>query len=230
MEMKTGYRTPGMPHGSFGRLGALHVHIDGTKKSEERVLNVLQSLEERGYPGKITYVEESVAGQQEEHHEKDIDFYTTTLIADPEKAGEVLNFIDTRLGTCYGLLVDLERVVAKFGYSLWRDAEYKENENVFEVHHIIEIPKVAMPAEKMPALQKLKNFCEEQGIEFERWFLVENHGRFTYLSSACSKGEYKALAEIEHYFLMTWLGEKAPVSGCRTTTVVESMLKAYSLE
>ena len=213
---KTLYRSGNLPGGRFREVNALHVHVDGGGRYDW-VLGLVRGLEAQGSPGKLNAVSKAISGpqraQQPETYQshtpggqqEDLEYFSTTLLANRAAAIGVLRYILPALVAHPGGVVEVERVVASFEKDRQLLADFDDVLPIqgtevgfetnftldFEVHHGIDLDMQSAPV----TLAEILRETHSRGIVVGGWFQFEKQpGICSYRSNSF----WKADGLIEH--------------------------------
>lgn len=240
------YRTAGLPSGFFSQTGNLHMHVDGGGNLD-LALNVIRQLELLGLSGKLNLVIDSVAGPQRallpetyESHtptaggEERFEYFSTISIGTRERAIEVLRKMLPLLLSAPGVVVEVERVIARVddaGHLAFvnlrtlpitvQEVGFSPSQTLpFEIHHAFDMPKEAGGG---PKLAELLADCNPLGVEVGGWFSFARTNTLSYRSNAFAEAAtVEGKATREHMALNRYLGEHG--YQCHVRTVVEEVV------
>lgn len=243
----TQYRTEGVAPGAFRRLGTIHLHIDGAGRVD-LVTSLIKELEAAGCPGKLTAVGSSVPGPQRLEHpetyashtpvtgsEEQLEYFSTTSIANRPQALEVINRVLPRVEADECIVLELERIIATVEKGCWVDTPvgavsalyehevaYKRNPTLpFEIHHAFDVPGDVPPL----ALDDLLEDTTRIGVRVGGWFtFIKDDDTWSYRSNAFVKTpDLRKHVMGEHDALDAYLKSRG-LRKYRLWTIVEQVL------
>lgn len=244
------YRSANLPSGGLRQLGTMHMHIDGGGKSEW-VAQLIGQLEAFGSACKLTAIGRSLAGPQREEQpltyashtpgdltHEELDYFSTTSMADEAAAVELLRYILPHVGQHPGAVVEAERVVATIEGDKWDQVQFDEIEPFkseavgyiksptlpYECHHAINIPR------KHSATLQPEDVLRETtalGVLVGGWFTFERDESATEWLSYRSNSFWQAeglrdRVQSECQILNNYMANKG--IEFRTWTIVEQVL------
>jgi hypothetical protein len=245
------YRTPGLVHEFFSQAGSLHLHVDGGD-DPHLALEIVLRLEREGCLGKVNKVKASVAGPQRallpetyESHTpatagvEQFEYFATAWLPSREKAVEVLSQIIKSLQSRTGVVVEVERVIARVDTAdEWipmkannaiapirsQEVGWEASATLpFEIHHGIDLP-----LDSSLSLEDLLKDTTTLGLVVGGWFSFTRRGQLSYRSNAFSQAVgLKELVFKEHQILSDYLRGRG--LSCRVRTVVEEVLGVWRI-
>jgi hypothetical protein len=206
------YRSPGLIPGHFRRLGCLHVHVDGDL-SLPRLTALVQTMEARGHPGKVTSVSDFVGGTQRAalpetyashtpgpESEERFEYFSTISLADRSTALAVLKDLLPIINACAGSVIEVEQVVATSDAGEFQtitaasiapieswEVGFQVNRSApYEVHHGI---NVEVERASTMTVRVLEKDLTLEGLSVGGWFTFNKTNQTSYRSSAFLTGE-----------------------------------------
>jgi hypothetical protein len=244
------YRSPALPAGFFRQLGVMHMHIDGAGY-EDLVNSVVRKLEAGGARAKLTAVTQAIAGPQRAEEpdtyashtpgsldEEHLEYFSTTSLHNRTDAVETIRSVLPLLEGREGVVIEVERVIAKRDESGWRSLPVKDKEirardvgferastMSYEIHHALEF--LPTGSEKPPiSIQKLLAETTALGLKVGGWFnFLKQDGRWSFRSNAFTsvpEAELERTVGREYELLARYTTEKN--IHCQQWMIVEQVL------
>lgn len=245
------YRTQGLAHEFFSQPGTLHLHVDGGD-DPHLALNIVLQLERQSCPGKVNRVVNSIAGPQRaslpetyESHTPSTDgveqfeYFATTWLPNRQKAVEVLRNIIPTLESHHGVVIEVERVIARIDQAgVWhamkgterippieaQDVNWEVSSTLpFEIHHGFDLP-----LDSNIALPDLLKETTSLGVVVGGWFSFARRGRLSFRSNSFSHADgLREMVLREHKALSEYLQQRG--FSCPLRTVVEEVLGVWRI-
>jgi len=205
------FRSAGLPPGYFGRVGGLHLHVDGAGQ-RDFVVTLLRELQAAGARGKLNAITDALIGPQRKElastyashtpgtgDTERFEYFSTIETRDRDAAIEQLRWILPRLAAHDGIVVEVERVVyridtAGVASSLPEDevaplqsleVGFERSPTLpFEIHHAFDIPKPTEESRPPIALRKIMDDTVAAGLPVGGWYHFEKADAWAYRSNA----------------------------------------------
>ena len=246
------YRSQGLPAGFFRRVGVMHMHIDGAGY-EDLVNSLVRKLEAGGARAKLTAVTQAVAGPQRAEEpetyashtpgsldEEHLEYFSTTSLHNRTDAVQTIRSVLPLLENHEGVVIEVERVIAKRDESGWRSVPVKDEPILgldvgferaptmsYEIHHALEFLLTATRTEKPPiSIQELLADTTALGLKVGGWFTFpKSDGQWSFRSNAFTsvpEAELESAVAREYELLGRYTSEKN--LHCQQWTIVEQVL------
>lgn len=228
-ELVDKYRSPGLPRGYFGRVGSLHMHVDGGGEPA-LVRELLQRLEREGGKGKLDLITDSIAGPQRADFPETyrshtpglnelerFEYFSTIHLRDRLHAIGTLRQTLPFTTRTPGVIVEVEHVVGRAeGKERWSGIDIdrvppitsceagfeRVNTLPFELHVAIEIFQQTRPLTLGELLEK----SIAAGVRVGSWFEFRKNQVWAYRSNAFAyEQDFVASAIHSHESIERWL-------------------------
>lgn len=199
------------PQGFFTEIDSIHVHVDGGVAGQ-LVRSVVDRLNDDGFPSKITFIKNAIAGPQRQDlpptyqshtpgtdDREELEYFSTTIFPDHSIASKELRSLLADLSAQNGIVIEAERVIGILDENTrWSVISVREfpvfhsgdvgfqrgNTLPIEVHLSCDIPKGLRWQEKPPLdLEILRDYCAQIGIRIGGWFLFEEADTWAFRSN-----------------------------------------------
>lgn len=211
---ETGYRSPGLLHGYFRRLGNLHLHVDGGGEPG-LIMKILKELESDNTMVKLNVISNALAGPQRQilpevyasHTPRagsleKFEYFSTIQVETRDRAIGTLRRALQLIGQRSGIVIELEHVVARIENGRWSSIDHDQMVPIesdelgfdlaatlpFEIHHAVQIMRDHPPL----TLAQLHKESIELGLRVGGWFEFIKDKAWAYRSNA-----FAAAAEVE---------------------------------
>jgi class 3 adenylate cyclase len=206
-------RTPpsSFPPGFFSKVDTIHVHVDGGI-AVELVKTIVDRLDHEGFPSRLTFIQDSVAGPQRQDlpptyqshtpgtdELEQLEFFSTTLFPDLGKTKRELWRLLSDLSNQKSIVVEAERVIGRIDQNVeWTKTPPREFSIIrtddvgfhrattlaVEIHYACDISKEEAWQESPPfSPARLLDYCAEANIRVGGWFLFEKKDVWAYRSN-----------------------------------------------
>jgi hypothetical protein len=247
------YRSPHLPPGTFRQVGVMHIHIDGAGY-EDLVNSLVRDLENRGARAKLTAVNQAVGGPQREEEPETyashtpgsldmehLEYFSTSTLHNRTDAVNTLAEIIPKMSGHAGVVIEVERVIAKIDEKGWRALPVKDKAITgadvgfdpsptlpFEIHHAMDFAAADGAETATPPLtpQELLAETVPLGLRVGGWFnFVKTGGLWSFRSNAFTSAPEQELQSVvtKQYDL---LGNYVARKGlqCRRWAIVEQVI------
>jgi hypothetical protein len=244
------YRSKGLRSGTFRQVGVLHMHIDGAGY-QNLINSLVQQLEAGGARVKLTAVTQALAGPQRaeevetyashtptvDDHEH-LEYFSSSSLHNREDAVRTLGVVIPRVSGHEGVVIEVERVVAKMDDSGWQAISVREAPITgaevgfvnraslpFEIHHAIDFEATASSKSRPPiTLSDLLVDMTAAGLKVGGWFtFLKGEGHWSFRSNAFTDGtDLEALVRGQHQLLKGYLADRQLL--CNQWAIVEHVV------
>jgi hypothetical protein len=246
------YRSPGLPAGFFRQVGIMHMHVDGAGY-EDLVNSLVRNLEAGGARAKLTAVSQAVAGPQRAEepdtyashtpgtlNDEHLEYFSTTSLRNRTDAVQTIQKVLPLLAEHEGVVIEVERVIAKVDESGWRslpvrdlpilgeDVGFVRNPTMdYELHHALEfLPGPQGTTQPPIRIEQLLADTTALGLKVGGWFnFPKKDGQWSFRSNAftsVAEEDLEALVTKEYELLGQYAAEKH--LQCQRWTIVEQVL------
>lgn len=236
---------PAFPKGFFSEVDGIHVHVDGGVAAN-LVENVVELLNGKGYPSKLTSIQDARVGPQRKDlsatykshtpgsdEKEKLEYFSTTRFKNLDEAKDQLRWLLGELRTENGIVIEAEQVTGKIDQSLtWSERDpqkvpiihsadvgfERSNTLPIEIHYGCDIPQEGEWINKAPlTLETLLEICSELEINIGGWFLFKENNVWCYRANMFEHDVFRQRVETQRDELAEHLKRRGDKLGFKCT-------------